>query len=150
MGIMEVIDIGIDNLEPISSKKEEVNLNLDDIDNLEKEMNDLSSSIQLGGETSGVEEVKNDSLFSNIEPKINIDEGFTDSNLGSATKDTLGNTKTWDGFTKINEVPNVTPSSSKKMSENEKKLISNYSHFTMDSEFDEVEDEYETALDDKR
>ena len=29
-------------------------------------------------------------------------------------------------------------------------MISNYSHFTMDSEFDEVEDEYETALEDKR
>ena len=68
---MEVIDIGIENLEPISSgdvkpkevnfgpgiellmndkspaTKEEVNLNLDDIDNLEKEMNDLSSSIEI-------------------------------------------------------------------------------------------------------
>lgn len=186
---MEVIDIGIENLEPISSKtnevnfgpgvellmndkspstKEEVNLNLDDIDNLEKEMNDLSSSIQIGADAApSVEEVKTDSLFSNIEPKLNVDTEFTDSNLGSATKETLGNAKTWDGFTKINEVPNVAPSSSKKMSEkemrrkkrhmikkleewNEKKMISNYSHFTMDSEFDEVEDEYETALDDKR
>ena len=185
---MEVIDIGIDNLEPISSKtnevnfgpgvellmndkspstKEEVNLNLDDIDNLEKEMNDLSSSIQVGADAPGVEEVKTDSLFSNIEPKLNVDTEFTDSNLGSATKETLGNAKTWDGFTKINEVPNVTPSSSKKMSEkemrrkkrhmikkleewNEKKMISNYSHFTLDSDFEEVEDEYETALEDKR
>lgn len=188
---MEVIDIGIDNLEPISSldskakevnfgpgvellmndklpssSKESINLNLDDIDNLEKEMNDLSSSIQIGTE-GNVEEVKTDSLFSNIDPKINIDTEINDSNLGSATKDTLGNAKTWDGFTKINEVPNVTPSSSKKMSEreirrkkrhmikkleewHEKKLISNYSHFTLESDFDEVEDEYETALEDKR
>ena len=99
---MEVIDIGIDNLEPISSKtnevnfgpgvellmndkspstKEEVNLNLDDIDNLEKEMNDLSSSIQVGADAPGVEEVKSDSLFSNMEPKINIDTEINDSNL---------------------------------------------------------------------
>ena len=70
---MEVIDLGIDNLEPISieektvntapsvnfgpgvellmndknnaSAKEEVKLNLDDLDSLEKEMNDLSSSL---------------------------------------------------------------------------------------------------------
>ena len=39
----------------------------------------------------------------------------------------------------------------KKLEEwNEKKMISNYSHFTLDSDFEEVEDEYETALADKR
>ena len=184
---MEVIDIGVENLEPISveeksgpsvnfgpgiellmndknsSAKEEVNLNLDDLDNLEKEMNDLSSS--LNNEPANTESV----LFAE-EPKIIVDKEINDSNLGSATKESMGNTTTWDGFTKMNEVPNVertSSSSSSKMNErekkkkkrmmikkleewNEKKLISNYSHFNMESDFDEVEDEYETALEDKR
>ena len=188
---MEVIDIGIENLEPISSgdvkpkevnfgpgiellmndkspaTKEEVNLNLDDIDNLEKEMNDLSSSIEIN-DTQKKEDTSS-SLFSNMEPSIKLDvnDTFNDSNLGKDTKDTLGNTSTWDGFSKINEVPNVKPGSSAKLSEREmrrkkrhmikkleewhqKKLISNFPNFTMESDFDEVEDEYETALEDKR
>lgn len=187
---MEVIDLGFDNLEPISieektvktapsvnfgpgvellmndknnaSAKEEVKLNLDDLDSLEKEMNDLSSS--LNNEPMKTESV----LFSDNEPKIVLEKDMNDSNLGSATKESMGNTQTWDGFTKINEVPNVErPSASSKMSDrekrrkkrmmikrleewNEKKLISSYSHFNMESDFDEVEDEYETALEDKR
>ena len=188
---MEVIDIGIENLEPISSgdvkpkevnfgpgiellmndkspaTKEEVNLNLDDIDNLEKEMNDLSSSIEINDTQK--KEDSSSSLFSNMEPSIKLDvnDTFNDSNLGKDTKDTLGNTSTWDGFSKINEVPNIKAGSSAKLSEREmrrkkrhmikkleewhqKKLISNFPNFTMESDFDEVEDEYETALEDKR
>tara|TARA_Y100000287_G_scaffold185202_1_gene187852 strand:- start:852 stop:1319 length:468 start_codon:yes stop_codon:yes gene_type:complete len=138
---MEVIDIGVENLEPISveeksgpsvnfgpgiellmndknsSAKEEVNLNLDDLDNLEKEMNDLSSS--LNNEPANTESV----LFAE-EPKIIVDKEINDSNLGSATKESMGNTTTWDGFTKMNEVPNVertSSSSSSKMNEREKR-----------------------------
>ena len=115
---MEVIDLGFDNLEPISieektvnttpsvnfgpgvellmndknnaSAKEEVNLNLDDLDNLEKEMNDLSSSLNN-------EPIKSESvLFSDNEPKIVLEKDMNDSNLGSATKESMGNTQTWD------------------------------------------------------
>ena len=76
--------------------------------------------------------------------------------------------RTWDGFMKINEVPmSATPSGAPKMTEmerrrkkramikkldewHEKGVLKHNSHFTMDSDFDEVEDEYESALDDKR
>ena len=192
---MEVIDIGVENLEPVSidkkdngpsvnfgpgiellmndkssSSKGDVNLNLDDLDSLEKEMNDLSSSINVN-----TEEKKDPSptpfSFVNEPPTVNLDDinsNISDSNLGNATRESLGNTKTWDGFTKLNEVPNINSSSGssklsdrekrrkkrhmiKKLEEwHEKKLISSSSHFTMESEFDEIEDEYETALDDKR
>jgi hypothetical protein len=77
----------------------------------------------------------------------------------------MGNTKTWDGFSKIGEVPQM--SSSKGLSDREKRrkkrvmiqqlqewyekvFIKNNSHFSMDSNYEEIEDEYETALEDKR
>ena len=89
-----------------------------------------------------------------------------DSRLGEATVEGIGNSKTWDGFSKMNEVP-LTGSSAPKMNDREKRrkkramikkleewyekgLIKNSSHFNMESAYDEVEDEYETALEDKR
>ena len=91
------------------------------------------------------------------------------SNLGQATKDTAGSTHTWDGFAKYNDIPSTngkeyTPS---KLNDREKRrkkramiqkleewyekgLIKHNSRFTMESSFEEVEDEYETAMDEKR
>ena len=78
----------------------------------------------------------------------------------------MGNSKTWDGFSKVSEVP-VTGSAPSKMSDREKRrkkramikkleewyekgLIKTNSHFTLESNYEEIEDEYETALEDKR
>jgi hypothetical protein len=91
------------------------------------------------------------------------------SNVGHATVESIGNTKTWDGFSKMNDIPadkegfTVTTKLTdrekrlnkramiKKLDEwYEKGLIKNSSHFNMDSNYEEVEDEYETALEDKR
>jgi hypothetical protein len=78
--------------------------------------------------------------------------------------------KTWEGFTKVSDIPTgnyaEAPSSAKlnereerrkkrlmlkKLEEwREKGLINGNTHFNMDSNYDEVEDEYETALDEKR
>lgn len=89
----------------------------------------------------------------------------TDSKLGSATAESVGKTSTWDGFSKINEIPIEQPASRltdrekrrkkrlmiKKLEEwYEKGLVKNITHFNMDSNYEEVEDEYETALEDKR
>jgi hypothetical protein len=95
----------------------------------------------------------------------------TDSNLGTATAESISGTaaKTWDGFMKMGaEVPlKSNTTSSANMTERErrrkkrlmiKKLeewyergtIKNHSHFNMDSNYEEVEDEYEGALEDKR
>jgi hypothetical protein len=89
-----------------------------------------------------------------------------DSNVGHATVESIGNSKTWDGFSKMNEVP-LSGSALPKMNDREKRrkkramikkleewyekgLIKSSSHFNMDSVYEEVEDEYETALEDKR
>jgi hypothetical protein len=79
--------------------------------------------------------------------------------------ESIGKTSTWDGYTKMNDIP--MESSGSKLSDREKRrkkrlmikkleewyekgLVKNITHFNMDSSYEEVEDEYETALEDKR
>ena len=205
---MEIIDLGLTDLEPVSmnfndgnNSRPSVNfgtgiellmndkkksssgsnhIDLGDLNDLENELNELSgvsgsssktvsystpnsSSGGGGGETKTLSGFASN-LFnfgaSTSEPAKN------DSNLGQATVDSIGNSKTWDGFSKMNEVP-LTGSSAPKMNDRERRrkkramikkleewyekgLIKHSSHFNMDSVFEEVEDEYETALEDKR
>jgi len=169
----------------ISSSK--VHMDLGDLDNLETELNDLSKSIDYSTTNQSNESTSNS--YSGFTSNLfglggfgNNTSSTTDSGLGQATVDSIGNTKTWDGFSKINEIPmsndttigggiggmaNEAAAALPKMNEKErrrkkramlKKLdewydkgtIKHNSHFTMDSPYDEVEDEYETAMDDKR
>lgn len=200
---MEIIDLGLSDLEPVSinfndgpsssyggsggpslgagiellmnDKKKtptgSMNIDLGELDKLENELNNLSASAAasdtktlggLGNSFSnffGFNGSSSSSSTSKPAPSEN------DSNLGQATADSMGNTKTWDGFQKINEIPQA--SSSSKMSDREKNrkkrmmikkieewyekgLIKNNPHFTLESSYEEVEDEYETALEDKR
>jgi hypothetical protein len=198
---MEVIDIGLNDLEPVSlnfnestgpsqskavnfgpgiellmnDKKrvasQSVNINLSDIDNLENELNELSGV----KESSSSSETRSFSGFTtNLfglsdenkpEPLKSEPVELNDSRLGSATAEGIGSTKTWDGFSKMNEIPSFTGST--KMTERdrrrkkrmmikkledlyEKGTIKHSSHFNMDSSYEEVEDEYETAMEDKR
>ena len=93
-----------------------------------------------------------------------------DSKLGSSTAETINNhSKTWDGFTKLGNVggfqektaPVTTLSDREKRRKkramlkaldawHEKGLIKEMSRLNMESDFDEIEDEYESALEDKR
>jgi len=197
MDNMEVIDIGLTDLEPVSFNLEENNqpsvnfgpgleflmndkkisansstkVDIEDLNQLESELNDLSktndntqsteSSSTLGGISNlfnfSKKEEKSDEPIGNLHDHS--------SNLGSATSDSIGNTKSWDGFVKTNEVP--LSSSGSKMNEREKRrkkramikkldewfekgLTKHNSNFNLESDFDEVEDEYETAMEDKR
>jgi hypothetical protein len=143
------------------SSNESTTINLDDLDTLEQDMNNLSDNVSSTGMSSDVFTLK-DPVENN-----NRDEP-TDSNLGNATRESIGNTQTWDGFSKLNEVPvNEFKSQSSKLSEREKRRkkramlkklndwyekgqTSGQSQFDMESPFDEVEDEYETVMEDKR
>jgi hypothetical protein len=199
---MEIIDIGLSDLEPISlnfnngephssssssssksvnfgpgiellmndkkrASSQNVNINMSDLDSLENELNQLSGVNKTTNESSSTFSNFTSNLFGiNEEPKQHT---FTsepnDSNLGQATSDSIGNTKTWDGFSKMNEIPEF--SGSVRMTEREKRrkkrlmikklddlyekgIIKHSSHFNMDSAYEEVEDEYETAMEDKR
>ena len=204
---MEVIDINLDNLEPVSLSFDEPNtssastqpsvnfgpgvellindkkvsansstkVDMEDLDNLENELNNLSQSVDNSGVTpepttkslgglGGFGDMFNFNKKEESKDVGNIDE-IKPSNIGSATMESIGSTKTWDGFTKASEVPNQ--STGAKLSDREKRrkkramikkldewyekgLIKHTSNFNMDSDFDEVEDEYETAMEDKR
>jgi len=194
---MEIIDLGLSDLEPISinlndsepsssfgpgiellmnDKKKaptgSMNIDLGELDKLENELNNLSSSS--GNNNSDTKTLGGlGNTFSNFFGMSGTQEPATktvdtnDSSLGQATAESMGNTKTWDGFSKINEIPQSGPSSGSKMNDREKRrkkrmmikkieewyekgLIKNNPHFTLESAYEEVEDEYETALEDKR
>jgi hypothetical protein len=195
---MEVIDIGVDSLEPISlsfndgpsdsakpsvnfgmgiellmndkkkSAASSMNIDLGELDKLENELNNLSTS---SNETKTLGGLGN--TFSNFfglggsGSQESTSKPTNDSSLGQATAESMGNTKTWDGFAKINEIPQTGPSSGSRMNDREKRrkkrmmikkieewyekgLIKQNPHFNLDSNYEEVEDEYETALEDKR
>jgi hypothetical protein len=217
---MEVIDIGLSDLEPISIQIDDkpttstigsgiellmndkrrntgqTNVSMEDLDKLESDLNDLSSRSSMpygsasagagggsgsGGNGFGLFESTSKTLSglgnmfglggSSKEAPKN-DDGYeqTSSRLGSATAESVGNNRTWDGFTKLQDIPEnkyEDAPSVAKLSEREKRrkkrlmlkkleewrekgLISGSSHFNMDSNYEEIEDEYETALDDKR
>jgi hypothetical protein len=156
------------------------NIDLGELDNLENELNELSNKSFVGGSTgsSSTNTTGTKTLSGFASGLFGFDTSSSgagnnepaeknDSNLGQATKDSMGNTKTWDGFSKFNEFPDAKTSSSAGMNEREKRrkkrimikkleewyekgLIKNNSHFNLDSNYEEVEDEYETALEDKR
>jgi hypothetical protein len=95
----------------ISSSKSSKNsdMNLEDLNNLENELNDLVE------ETTG----KNESFFSpksdifgttnsgNYEKQsgVRFDDMDDASSIGRATADTFGESKTWDGYGKFNNIP---------------------------------------------
>ena len=192
---MEIIDLGLSDLEPVSinlndsgsssfgpgiellmnDKKKmpsgSMNIDLGELDKLENELNNLSASSSSGGDTKTLGGLGNSfsnffGMGSSSEPTKTVDTN--DASLGQATAESMGNTKSWDGFSKLNEIPQSgSHSGGSKMNDREKRrkkrmmikkieewyekgLIKNNPHFTIDSVYEEVEDEYETALEDKR
>ena len=156
------------------------NIDLGDIGSLETELNELSSGGGGGnsgssnnGSNNGNGETKVLSGISNFFG-FGSDKGTgasgpsvpSDSGLGQATKETgAGTNKTWDGFMKFNDIPDRPVQSRmtdreklrkkrlmmKRLDEwREKGLVGNHVHFNNDSSYEEVEDEYETALEDKK
>ena len=216
---MEVIDIGLNDLEPISlnfddgpssssrnygsgsgssvnfgsgiellmnekkmNSSASTTADLGDLDRLEAELNDLSSSAN-SGPKSGDSNTKTMSglggfgnMFGNMfgsssssnnnDKNIKVDiNDSTDSNLGQATSESMGNTKTWDGFTKLGDTNTSAPKIPLTDREKRRKKramlqkledwyskgqIKHNTQFTMDSSYEEIEDEYETAVEDKR
>lgn len=110
-----------------------MNIDLGELDKLEDELNDLSNSSKsadtksIGGLGNGL-----GSFFGfgkenvNIKANSNTNESSS-SNIGQATAESMGNTKTWDGFSKLNDIQQgETYSSSSKLSEREKRRKKRY------------------------
>lgn len=175
------------------SSSKQVNVDFSDLDKLESQLNRLSSSSSNAQSASSIGGMFDETtksiggLASNLfgfgggksgteaAKSVGASNGYenTDSKLGQSTTSSLGNTKTWDGFTKVSDLPSngdgqYRQGSTNNLSDREKrrkkrdmikKLQEWYesgqvkqqpSHFTMDSTYEEVEDEYEAALEDKR
>ena len=212
---MESFDINFDNLDPISldfndggkspssssvnfgpgvellmnngrkTDNNNVKFDLNELDTLEKELNDLSQSNNnsttksfsgISGLDSFSDFTSNLFGFDSNDKKPNTNYQREDinedskSNLGEATKNTNSSSKTWDGFSKFNDIPDFKGepySSSSNMNDRDKRrkkrimikkleewyekgLIKNITHFNIDSSYEEIEDEYESALEDKR
>jgi len=170
-----------------------IHIDLGDLDKLENELNELSGSstkhVNLSGGASGSgsggSSFFGDKTFTGLASSMfgfgngpttapsakSVEEmEKTDSRLGHSTVESMGTTKTWDGFMKMGEVPPAEVGGAghstrlsekekrrkkrlmiKKLEEwNEKGFIRSSSRFSMDSPYDEVEDEYESAMDEKR
>ena len=199
---MNVIDIGDNDLEPISIKindddtpsanfgpgieflmndkkksSDNARVDLGDLDDLEKELNNISQEPSRSGDGNtktfegmasnlfGLGGFTPETVEQNEGETINIQLEESDSNLGNATRESVGTTKTWDGFTKMNEIPANTymPSMTdrekrrkkrlmlKKMDEwFEKGQVKQGNTLNMDSSYEEIEDEYETIMEEKR
>ena len=186
---MESFDLDINNLEPISldfdtsktmnfgngaellmnikkTSPQSSNIDLGDLDTLESELNNLSSSSSSSskpaGDTKVLSGLTNFFGFGSKEEEPSVKVG-----LGQATKETgSGNTKSWDGYGKFTDIPSNPDKPINKMSDRDKlrkkkmmmkrldewrtKGLVSGAHFNNDSSYEEVEDEYETALEDKK
>ena len=145
-------------------------IGLDDLDNLESELNDLSKTTESSKSLSGLSGFGNMFGFGN-KPADPIPTTSAQPSLGQATKDTgPPPSSTWDGFSKVgDDIPKTESStrSSTNMNERDKRRkkrlmlkkleewsekgqYKHMSSFNMDSNYDEIEDEYEGALEEKR
>uniref|UniRef100_A0A6C0HK25 Uncharacterized protein n=1 Tax=viral metagenome TaxID=1070528 RepID=A0A6C0HK25_9ZZZZ len=201
---MEVIDIDLNNITsasvPSSSSRESPGVNfgggleflmndkkksssskvdLGELDNLEAELNNLSSESSSSSSSSSGNGTKQLSGLSGL-GFSNLFGGFSGTknqgsaapsektettHLGQQTKETgASDSRTWDGFSKVNgEIPSQSTSLNEREKRRKKRMMikkleewrekGKFSHgtqFDMNSAYDEVEDEYEGALEEKR
>ena len=151
------------------------NIDLDDINALEAELNDVSSSIENINLTSEIEEpIKinfdtpiNESLPMNERERVNV--SFDEPTIGQATATDYQDHKTWDGYGKFNDIPiapdkemfSTKPELSKedmlkekfrflkKLEDMERKGAELSKKYSMDSSLDEMMGEYEILMSEK-
>lgn len=152
------------------SSSSNINIDLGELDRIEDELNELTdkSSGSSSSETKTLSGFASNLFgFGNTKSNSSSNER-SDSNLGSATAESIGGkSSTWDGYSKVNDIPMDKSGGSARMTDREKRrkkramikkleewyekgLIKNITHFNNDSVYEEVEDEYETAMEDKR
>jgi hypothetical protein len=141
-----------------------------DLDKLESELNEIkgdNNPPNTGSKIlSGFSNMFNfdTNSNSNTTKEVNTSSG---SNVGTATSDIIsGKSSTWDGYRRADEIP-VTSNIPTNYSDRERRrkkrimigklddwyskgLIKNSSQFNIDSNYEDVEDEYESALEAKR
>jgi hypothetical protein len=189
---MEVVDIGLNDLQAIdisdlgsnphngsitgmellmNTKKgssSNANVRFGELDSLEKELEDLNKPAESNPAQSFASYASSFLGFggdSNSSSNNNIKEISNSSNLGVATKEAIGVTKTWDNYSKINDIPPAPERSTISDREKnrkkkimlgklnnwfEKGFLKKPCHLNEDSPYEKIEDEYESALADKK
>lgn len=190
---MEVVDIGLNDLQAIdisdlgsnphngsitgmellmNTKKgssSNANVKFGELDSLEKELEDLNKPAESNPAKSFANYASNLFGFSNdnnsSSSNSNIKEISNVSNVGIATKEAIGVTKTWDNYSKMNDIPPAPERShvtdreknrkkklmlSKLNNWFEKGVLKSRCHLNEDSPYEKIEDEYESALADKK
>ena len=156
--------VGIELLMNDKKKSSEhaTSIDVSELDKLEDDLNDLSS-IKLDSTNFEAKPIKLKTDAKEV--SINLEE--TDSKIGKETVESIGKNTTWDGFMKINEVPENVSKPTTSMSDRDKKrkkrsmlksigdwqekgFVKNDVRLDNNSSFEEIEDEYESALEDKR
>jgi hypothetical protein len=151
-----------------SNSSSNIDIDLGELDQLESELNELSGNTQTRHNESKTLRGFANNLFdfsSKDHPPIVEEILNNDSNLGNATANSVsGISRSTDGFSKMNEIPfefnnKISDREKrrkkrmmiKKLEEwHEKGFFKNSSNFNIDSPYEEVEDEYESALENKR
>jgi hypothetical protein len=127
-------------------------VDLGELNRLESELNELSEKSASSSETRTLSGFASNLFnFGGSSNSAKVDES-TDSKLGHATVESIGTTKTWDGFSKMGEVP---LSNAPKMSDRDRRrkkramlkkleewyakgLVKNSASFNMDSPYEEI------------
>ena len=144
------------------SKKPTSDIDLNDLNNLENELNELVDDIP-----SSSYKPKSDMFGgSSFDEKPSV--RFSDSTLGQSTSQTEGNSQSWDGYGKFNNIPlnpdkevPLEPKMSKddmlkekfkylrRLEALEKKGVELSKKYSMESSLQEMMGEYETIMDEK-
>jgi len=160
-----------DRIKEGSGRGGNTDINIDDLNNLEEELNNLTE------DTEPLSFNNKSDFFSPTEDQerhsVRFDNGTNDSNskgfsLGKSTAETSTDSKTWDGYGKFNNIPlnpDKNVSSQPKMSKEEllrekfkylrklegleKKGVELSKKYSMDSPLEEMQGEYETIMDEK-
>ncbi len=152
------------------SSKVTSDIDLDDLNNLENELNNLVDDVP---NTSSSFRPNSDmfsspsSMFEDSKPSVRFSDGGS-SNVGKATSDLAGDSKTWDGYGKFNNVP-INPDKGlpsqpqltkeemlrekfkflRKLEALEKKGVELSKKYSMESSLQEMMGEYETIMEEK-
>ena len=151
-------------------------IDLSELTALENELNDLSNIPKRGSDTtdrnSGGESGGGGGFMSNIFNLTKSDGGSNSNdggiNLGQSTSNTDTDTRTWDGYSKFNNIPldpdvniDPTPQLSKeemlkekfkllrKLEELEQKGVQLTKRYSMDSSYAEMKGEYDTQMEER-
>lgn len=156
-------------------KSQSIDIGLGELSELENELNNLSDDINAKSKLPGTESKSglfssainsiNLENFSEKAPSVTFEDLKTDNdiNLGTSTAESMKETKTWDGYGKINNIPKPPAEPQltkeemlrekfkflKKLEDLEKKGANLSKKYTMEDTLNEMQGEYEMLISEK-